>query len=180
MTGGGSERLKFIWERGFDKERVEAHEAIKNFPEAFGFRCIGRKGDGRVSIGDDEANARHKMVNALGHNAQVRDLKFFARAERNIFHRPTTIIAQLREARVNSPVEDITLKQFDYLFGRVNAHGFFEDSEEIVYEDRQTGDVVNVRVCDNNVAHARSLRVRETHSDASGVNDHAIVNHKRG
>ncbi len=103
------------------------------------------------------------------------NLKFFARAERNIFHDVATFITELRKARIDRPVKNIALKQMDYFRSRVNADRLFKHREKIVYEDRQTGNMVYVWVCNDNVAYAVALRIVNTHGNAARVDGDAVI-----
>jgi hypothetical protein len=50
-----------------------------------------------------------------------------------------------------------------------------EHREKIVYEDRQAGNVVYVRMCDNDVAYVAALRIIDAHSDTARVNGDAVI-----
>jgi hypothetical protein len=60
----------------------------------------------------------------------------------------------------------------------VDAHRFLQRWIQIVDEYRQTGDMVHVRMSDDDVSDFVALLVVERDRDAAGVNRHAIVDQK--
>jgi hypothetical protein len=62
----------------------------------------------------------------------------------------------------------------------MNAHRGFQRRIEIVNEDRQTGDVVHVRMRDDYVTYCVPLIRGESDGQATGVNCHAVVDKVTG
>ena len=63
----------------------------------------------------------------------------------------------------------------DNLLRRVNSHRLLQTRIKIVDEDWQTGDVVHVRVRNDDVFDFGPLLVGQSNRDTAGVNRHAVV-----
>ncbi len=118
------------------------------------------------------------MIDRFGGRPEMSDAKLFAHSKRHVFHDVTVVVRQLRKARINSPVEDVALKQFDYFFRCVDAHRLFDHCKDVVNEDRERGDMVYVRMCDDNVAYVGALLVCDGEREASCIKRDAIINQK--
>jgi hypothetical protein len=89
-------------------------------------------------------------------------------------------VLELGEARIDRPVKNVAFKERDHFFGGVDADGFGEKREMIVYEDGERRHVIHVRVRDDDVANGFVLRVGEAEGDASGIHGDAVVYEKTG
>src|SRR2546422_9404941 len=105
------------------------------------------------------------MVYGGGGYAQVGHLEFLAHRNRNVLHPRPMLVRQFRKARIDIPVEDVPLEQVDYYLCRMNANRFLQTCEEVVNKDRQTGNVVHVRMRDNDIANQLTLFVRQRDGD---------------
>jgi hypothetical protein len=133
-----------------------------------------------LPVRDDESDGRDDVIDGDGGDVQMRHLKFFARAEGDILHHEAMFVLQLGEARIDRPIEHVAFEQSDNFFGRVDAHGFGEQREMIVYEDGQRRHVIHVRVRDDDISDALVLCVREAEGDASGIDGDTVINDETG
>ena len=118
------------------------------------------------------------MINGNSRNREMRDPEFFADFKRNILHYSAVFILQLIEPRIHAVVEDVALQQLDDFGRRVDVNGLREFAKQIVDINRQAGNVVHVRVRDNNIAHGLPLRFGKSDADAAGVNGDAVIDDK--
>src|SRR5215212_7178485 len=102
-------------------------------------------------------------------------LKWSTERNRHVPHYWSIVISQFRKARIDVPVKNIPFEQFDHLRRGVNAHWLFQSRIKIVDEYRETGDMVHVRMGDDDVSDFGSLLVAESNCDAAGINCHAVV-----
>src|SRR5213076_2471376 len=111
-----------------------------------------------------------------GCNFQVRDLELNADFERHVFHHRAAVVPQFREARIDSPVEDIALKQVNDILGSMYANGAVKETEKVVNENWQAGDVIHMRMRNDDIAHMVALPIGERDGEAASINRHAVVN----
>src|SRR6185369_15725547 len=122
------------------------------------------------------AHGRDNVVDRASGDLQVRDRKLLAALEGKIFHDPPVLIPQLRKARVDVVVENVTLQQIDHFLRSVNANRLSELTKKIVDKYREARDVIHVRMGHDNVAYGATLLFGQSQSNAAGINRHAIVN----
>ena len=149
--------------------------AIDQFPEFFRFRGVGTEREGRLTVRNNDADGRDNVIDRNGENAEMRDPKLYARVEGDIFHDVALLVTEFGKTRVDRPIKDIALKQVNDLLRGMNANWFFEHAEKVVDEDRQTRNMIHVRVRDNDVTYDAALRIREGDGDTSGVNGHTVI-----
>ena len=62
----------------------------------------------------------------------------------------------------------------------MNTNRFVKLAEEVINKDRETGDVIHVRMGNDHIAHAALLGVAERNPNTAGVDGDAVINHKAG
>ena len=98
-----------------------------------------------------------------------------ANRNRHVFHHWSIVILQIGKARIDVPIKNVTFQQADHFRRCVYAKRFLQRGVKIVDEDRQTRDVVHVRMSDDNVFNFGALLVGEGNGDTAGINCHAVV-----
>ncbi len=175
VTGDDSELLKRGREGRFDQQSVDARQAIDGVPEVLGHARVGTEADSRLAVGENQADGRDAVVNRDRGHFQMFDGELLSGAKWNVLHHASPVVTQFGEARVYRPVEDVTFKQRDDVRGGVDANRFLEGGEHIVNEDRKGGDVINVRVRNDNVADGPALGAIDGERHAARVDSDTIV-----
>jgi hypothetical protein len=86
------------------------------------------------------------------------------------------LIRQLGEPWVYIPVENIALKGIDYNLSCMDSNRLFQAGKQIVNKDREAGDMIHVKMSNDDVSHGLTLCVTQSDRNAAGVDGHAIVN----
>ena len=120
------------------------------------------------------------MIDGDSRALEMRNPELFAQLERYVLHNMAVLIPELIEFRINDIIEDVGFKQFDHFRRRVYAHGLAQLAKQIVYEDRQAGDVIHMRVGDDDVTHGPLLRVGKRNANTAGIDRHPIVDDEAG
>src|SRR6185503_12764406 len=106
------------------------------------------------------------------------DWEWFSNGNGNVFHHWTIIVFQIRKPWIHVPVKDVALEESDHFLSRVYLYRFLQTRIQIVDEDRQTCDVVHVRMRDDDVFDFGALLVGQRNGDATGVDGDAVVYQK--
>jgi hypothetical protein len=85
------------------------------------------------------------------------------------------LICQLGEPWVDIPVENIALKGIDHDLSCMDSNRLFQAGKQIVDKDREAGDMVHVKMSDDDVPHVLTLCVAQSDRNAAGIYGHAIV-----
>ena len=99
------------------------------------------------------------MIYRNRRNLQMSHLKFFAHSKRNIFHDVAVTVFQLRKPWIHVVIKDVSFQQIDYFLRGVDTNWFLELGKEIIDKDRKTGNVIHVRVGNDDVPNCAALLV---------------------
>src|ERR1700753_563110 len=144
-------------------------------PDLFRDRGVGTKSHRALAVREDHADGRNDVVDPDCLEAKMRDAELLAHAEGDELHDGRLAVVEVLERRIDGAVENVASDQRADLLGRVYAYRLFEECEKVVNENRERGEVVDVRVRDDNVAHRLALGVVPADGDAGRVNRHAPV-----
>src|ERR1051325_10347352 len=110
------------------------------------------------------------MIHWNRNHVQMGHSKRFAKRNGDVFHHWTIVVLQIRKARVNVPVENVAFEEPDDFLSRVDTHRLLQTRVKIVYKDRETRDVVHVRMRYDDVSDFGVLLRVQSDSDTAGVN----------
>src|SRR5439155_14770592 len=131
-----------------------------------------------LAVRNEQADRWHDVIDCDRGHAQVGDGEFLAEAERYVLHDGAAVIAQLSKPRIDIVVENIALQKIDNLLRCVDADRLFQLAEEFVNEYRQAGNMIHMRMRDDDIADGSALRFSRRNTNTTGVDGDAGVNNE--
>src|SRR5581483_3046463 len=124
------------------------------------------------------SDRRHQMVHRNRNHGQTRQLRFFTGRERTGDEYRPFWVRQPEEVRIHLAVEDVGFQPFQHFGNAGDTHRTVRFADQIVGERRQSFDMVEMEMRQQDVTNLLLLDQPELRADGTRVNQHGSIDEK--
>lgn len=170
-----------VSEGGFDDEVAQVGDGVHDRPEAVVDRRVAGEDEARGARIELVADRWDGVLGGQRGDFALAEVRRLADLDRLVAHDGPLAARNFAEIRPDRPVEDVLAQDRQCRFGGVNDQRPVAQVGDGVDHQRQGGDVVEVRVRDEDMVDGRQFGERQVGRAGAGVDQDVVVDqHRRG